>query len=78
MNGFGPEGRFHLESCEHIYHPMCLISLMVARRRCVLDKAPFYQRLYELFGLEPYMPISWKYDPKNIPGLRHLWGDDLV
>jgi hypothetical protein len=33
MNGFGPEGGFHLGSCEHIYHPMCLISFMVVRVR---------------------------------------------
>jgi hypothetical protein len=78
MNGFGPEGGFHLGSCEHIYHPMCLISFMVVRRRCALCKAPFHERLYELFGLVPYMPSSWKCNPDNIPGLRHLWGDDLV
>jgi hypothetical protein len=28
MNGFRLEGGFHLGSCEHIYHPMYLISLM--------------------------------------------------
>jgi hypothetical protein len=75
MNGFGPEGGFHLGSYEHIYHPMCLISFMVVRRRCALCKAPFHERLYKLFGLVPYMPSSWEC---NIPGLRHLWGDDLV
>jgi hypothetical protein len=78
MNGFGPKRGFHLGSCEHIYHPMCLISLMVACRRYALYKAPFHQCLYELFGLEPYMPTSWECNPKNTPGLHHLWCDDLV
>jgi hypothetical protein len=78
MNGFGPKGGFHLGSCEYIYHPMCLISFMVVRRRCALCKAPFHERLYELFGLVPYMPSSWECNPDNTPGLRHLWGDDLV
>jgi hypothetical protein len=75
---FGPEGRFHLGPCEHIYHPMCLISFMVVRRRCALCKVPFHERLYELFGLVPYMPSSWECNPYNTPGLCHLWGDDLV
>jgi hypothetical protein len=78
MNGFGPEGGFHKGSYEHIYHPMCLISYMVVRRCCALCKAPFYERLYELFGLVLYMPSSWKYNPENTLGLRHVWGDDLV
>jgi hypothetical protein len=78
MNGFGPEGGFHLGSCEHIYHPMCLISFMVVRRRCALCKVPFHERLYKLFGLVPYMPSSWECNPENTPSLRHLWGDDLV
>jgi hypothetical protein len=78
MNGFGPKGGFYLGMCEHIYHPMCLISLMLARRHCALYKAPFHQRLYELFGLKPYIPIRWECDPKHTPSLRHLWGDDLV
>jgi hypothetical protein len=78
MNGFGPEGGFYLGSCEHIYHPLCLTNLMVACRHYALCKAPFYQRLYELFGLESYMPISRECDPENTPSLCHLWGDDLV
>jgi hypothetical protein len=32
MYGFRPEGGFHLGSCEHIYHPMCLINFMVTHR----------------------------------------------
>ena len=78
MNGFGPEGGFHLGSYEDIYHPMCLISFMVVRRCCALYKAPFHKHLNELFGLVPYMPSNWECNPDNIPGLRHLWDDDLV
>jgi hypothetical protein len=78
MNGFGPKGGFHLGSCEYIYRPMCLISFMVVRRRYALCKAPFHERLYELFGLVPYMPSSWECNPENTPGLCHLWDDDLV
>ena len=78
MNGFGLEGGFHLRSCEHIYHPMCLISFTVVHRRCALCKAPFHKHLYELFGLVPYMPVSWECNPNNIPGLCYFWGDDLV
>jgi hypothetical protein len=51
---------------------------MVGRRHYALDKVPFHQHLFELFGLKSYMPISWECDSKNILGLCHLWGDDLV
>jgi hypothetical protein len=78
MYVFGPEGGFHLGSCDHIYHPMYLISFMVTRRRCGVCKVPFHERLYDLFGLHPYMPISWELNKDNVPALRHLWGDDLV
>jgi hypothetical protein len=77
MNGFRSEGGFHLGSCEHFYHPICLISFMVVRRRCALCKAPYHECLYDLFGLIPYMRSSWKCNP-DTPGLRYLWGDDLV
>lgn len=78
LNYFGPEGCFHLGSCEHKFHPMCLISIMLCRRRCPLCKAPFHERLYELFGLVPYMPISWECNPENTPEYPSKWGDDLV
>jgi hypothetical protein len=68
----------HLWSCEHIYHPMYLISLMVAHRRCMLCKAPFHQRLYELFGLEQYMPINWECDPENTTSLRYGVGGYII
>ena len=78
LNAFGPEGGFHLGTCEHIFHPMCLISLMLCRRRCAVCKAPFHERLYDLFGLVPYMPVSWECDPVNTPDYPNKWGDDLV
>jgi hypothetical protein len=78
MNGFRSEGGFHLGSCEHIYYPMCLISLMVVHRHCALCKAPSHECLYDLFGLYLYMPVSWECDLNNTPGPRYLWGDDLV
>jgi hypothetical protein len=58
MNGFQLERELHLGSCEYIYHPMCLISLMVVCKHCVVCKVPFHECLYELFGLAKYMPIS--------------------
>ena len=70
LNAFGPEGGFHLGTCEHIFHPMCLISLMLCRRRCAVCKAPFHERLYDLFGLVPYMPVSWECDLVNTPDIR--------
>jgi hypothetical protein len=78
LNSFGPEGGFHLGTCEHIYHPMCLISLMIYHRRCAICKAPFHEHLYDLFGLVPYMPASWEVNPENAPELPSKWGEDLV
>ena len=57
---------------------MYLISFMVVHRHCILCKAPFHERLYELFGLVLYMPSSWECNLENTPRLRHLRGDDLV
>ena len=78
FNAFGPEGGFILGTCEHMYHPICLIAHMVIRRRCCACKAPFHERLYELFGLCPYMPPSWEHNPENTPGIPSKWGQDLV
>lgn len=75
---FGPEGGYHLGSCIHIYHPICLIGLMLSRRRCAACKAPFHERLYELFGLVPYMPPSWECNPENSPDMERKWGEDLL
>ena len=78
LNGFGPKGRFYLWSCKHIYQPMSLIFLIVVCRCYVVCKAPFYQRLYELFGLASYMPISWECTLENICNLRKRWSNNLA
>ena len=33
-NAFGPEGGYCLGTCEHMYHPICLIAHMLTRQRC--------------------------------------------
>ena len=78
FNGFGPEGGYSLGTCEPMYHPICLIAHMLIWRRCCQCKAPFHERLYELFGLCPYMPLSWEHNPKNILETPSKWGKDLV
>jgi hypothetical protein len=57
---------------------MCLISLMVTRTCYGVYKVLFHERLYEHFGLHPYMPISWELNPANVSTLCHLWDDDLM
>ncbi len=44
---FGPKGAWILGTCQHMYHPQCLITLIVARRRCPQCKAPLHWHLYE-------------------------------
>ena len=68
-NAFRLEGGFCLETCKHMYHSICFIAHMVIRRRCCQCKAPFHERLYELFGLCPYMPPSWEHNPETTPGM---------
>ena len=77
-NAFGPKGGFCLGTCEHMYHPFCLIAHMVIRRCCCQCKAPFHERLYELFGLCLYMPPSWEHNPKTTPSMPSRWGKGLV
>ena len=77
-NAFGLEGDFCLGTCEHMYHPICLIAHMLIQQRCCQCKAPFHERLYELFGLCPYMPPSWKHNSETTPGMSSKWGKDLV
>lgn len=78
LNPFGPEGGYHLGSCDHLYHPICLISLMITRRRCSVCRAPFHERLYEMFGLVRYMPPHWECNPENSEDRKDTWGNDLV
>jgi len=68
LNPFGPEGGIAVGTCRHMFHPICLIGFMVIRSRCPLCKAPFHKRLYNLFGLEQYMPPHWEYNATNALG----------
>ena len=74
---FGPEGGWALGSCMHVYHPQCLITQCLIRRRCVICSAPFHERLYDLFNLIPYMPPSWEHNAETTLESR-LWGRDLL
>ena len=74
---FGPEGGWALGSSAHVYHPQCLITQCLIRRRCVLCSAPFHDRLYAMFNLTTYMPPSWEHSA-DTTAERSLWGRDLV
>jgi hypothetical protein len=39
---FGPEGIWILGTCQHMYHPQCLITLIMTRKRCSQCRAPFH------------------------------------
>ena len=75
---FGPEGGMALGTCKDMFHPYCLLSLMVVRRRCPSCKAPFHERLYDLFGVRPYMPPHWEYNKENLPLKEGMRGQDLI
>ena len=79
-NPFGPEGGWALGSCQCMFHPMCLIKIILVRRFCPCCKSSFHERLYEVFGLTPYMPFSHEKNPENTPseGYRNQWGEDLI
>ena len=68
----------HLGTCEYLYHPICLINLMVNRRCCAMCKAPFHKCLYELFGLVKFMPPSWEFDVDNAHDHPSKWKEDQV
>lgn len=59
---------------------MCFIGMFLVRKFCPCCKSPFHERLYEVFGLTPYMPPSHERDPVNTPGegYRNQWGEDLI
>ena len=77
LEQFGPEGGWALGSCAHVYHPQCLITQCLIRRRCVICAAPFHERLYTLFNLKTYMPPSWEHSIDTTADTR-LWGRDLL
>jgi len=75
---FGPEGGMAVGTCKDVFHPYCLLSLMVVRRRCPYCKAPFHERLYDLFGVREWMPPHWEYNKENLPDRGCMWGQDLI
>jgi hypothetical protein len=77
LEPFGPEGGWALGSCKHVYHPQCLITHCLIRRRCVICAAPFHDRLYAMFNLMTYMPPSWEHSIDTTTESR-LWGKDLL
>ena len=77
-NAFSLEGGFCLGTCEHMYHPICLITHIVIRRHCCQCKASFHEQLYELFGLCSYIPLSWEHNPETTSAMPSRWGEDLV
>ena len=78
FNGFGPEGGYSLGTCEHMYQIIFLIAHMLIWRCCCQCKAPFHERLYEFFGLCPYMPSSWEHNTENSLEMPSKWNEDLV
>jgi hypothetical protein len=77
LEQFGPEGGWALGSCAHVYHPQCLITQCLIRRRCVICSTPFHDRLYTMFNLTTYMPPSWEHT-RDTTADTTLWGRDLV
>jgi hypothetical protein len=73
---FGLEGTWLLGTCQHMYHLPCLITLMVARKRCPQCRAPFYQCLYEQFSFQTTMPQHWE-DMFNTPNRPQAWGTNM-
>jgi hypothetical protein len=74
LNPSGHEGGWALGTCPHMFHPPCLITPMHINRRCPICRAPFYQRLYQLFNLITYMPKSWECNPTNTLTNPKMWG----
>lgn len=61
-----------------MYHPQCLISHALIRRRCAVCKAPLHKRFYEQFGLVNWMPPHWEQNKENTPDFPDKWGEDLI
>ena len=77
-NVFGLEGGWQLGSCQCMYHPQCLISHALIRRKCAVCKAPLHKRFYEQFGLVNWMPPHWELNKENTPDFPDKWGEDLI
>jgi hypothetical protein len=61
QNSFGPEGYYRLRTCACLYHPQCLIRGMVTIRRCQVCHTTFHPRLYQMFGMQDFMPTHVYY-----------------
>jgi hypothetical protein len=69
QNSFGPEGYYRLRTCACLYHPQCLIHGMVTIRRCQVCHATFHPRLYQMFGLQDFMPTHVYYSIYDFPNV---------
>jgi hypothetical protein len=69
QNSFGPEGYYRLRTCACLYHPQCLIRGMVTIRRCQVCHATFHPRLYQIFGMQDFMPTHVYYSPYDFPNV---------
>jgi hypothetical protein len=74
---FGPKGAWILSTFQHMYHPQCLITLMVAKKRCPQCRAPFHWHLYKQFSFWAAMPQHWEYIMFNIPNRPQAWGANM-
>jgi hypothetical protein len=55
-NPFGPKGAWWLGTYLHMYHPQCLITLKLGKRRWPICTASFHWKLYEQFNFHITMP----------------------
>jgi hypothetical protein len=69
QNSFGPEGYYRLGTCTCLYHPQCLIRGMVTIRRCQVCHATFHPRLYQIFGVQDFMPTHVYYSVYDFPNV---------
>jgi hypothetical protein len=69
QNNFGPKGYYRLGTCACLYHPQCIIHGMVTIRRCQVCHATFHPRLYQMFGMQDFMPTHVYYSPYDFPNV---------
>jgi hypothetical protein len=74
LNLFGPYGGWALGTCPHLLHPPCLITQMYMKHQCPTCRAPFHQRLYQLFNLAASMLESWECKLTNTSTCFEMWG----
>jgi hypothetical protein len=69
QNSFGPEGYYRLGTCACLYHPQCLIRGMVTIRKCQVCHATFHPHLYQMFGMQDFMPTHVYYSIYDFPNV---------